>query len=1497
MFRLLLCSFLLLSLARAGADEYDTLRAKWKDTIVGAGYDTQDADVASKLTSIANAANSNWTSMDKSPTRTFLWSDLASTSISSHLTSTYSRLRAMALAYATPGCSLQGNATLLADTLSGLDWMHANRYNATKAIYDNWWDFEIGSPLQLVDMAVLLYDQLSPTQMSNFMGAVEKFTPSATTQAPGGTTGTFTGANRMWKIRVVAVRGCVVKDATKLVAARDAFSNLFVYVTSGDGFYTDGSYIQHTIHPYTAGYGASLLSNIAPVMNWLSGSTWAVTDPLQSNLYRWVFDSVEPIIYRGAALDFVRGREAGRSGASPQATGDSMMDSVMQIAQFAPGSDGTRMKSLVKEWALSNTARDFVTSRPLTTMMTAKQLMADTNVVRRGELTAHYTFAEMDRVMHLGGGYGFGLSMCSTRIANFESINGENLRGWFTGDGMTILYNADLTQYADNYWATIDQYRVPGVTADVTHNKLPPVSASIGPRAQGQSTLSPHAWVGGATLGKFGAAGMQFKGVSVTLTGLKSWFMFDDEIVCLGAGITSTDSRPIETTVENRKLNTGGSNAFTVNGTAKSSALGWTETMTGVNWASLGGTVTGSDIGYYFPTSPTIKGLREAHTGAISDIDDGASTTPITRNYLRLTFEHGSNPSNASYQYVLLPGRNATRTGHYAAAPQVTVLANNTNVQAAAETTLGITAANFWTDTTQSIGGITSNKKASVLVRNDGGFIDVSVSDPTQLNTGSITLQIALDGGTLVSADFGVTVTQSTPTIAMSVNVSGAQGKTFKARFYTGTPQIVSLTPMADSYVYDATASADSNFGTATSMTVKKSATGFNRESFLRFNVPATNGIFLGGTLKLMCLSVSTPGVHGVAKVDDTSWIESGAGSITWNNKPAANATVLGTWTPAALAVSTANVTSVVPASGLLSLKVYGTTQTADGFVTYGTRENSTVANRPVLSLAYGHTPPDVSITSPADGDFINHAGPVTITASAQATDGAVTSVAFYDGNTLLGTSTPPTYSFTPTLGGGAHDLKAIATDANGLTRTSLIRRVDVAYPPVANASSVNTPQATSVDVDLLPLITDADTSTPGLKLQLGTAANGTVTMLADGHTARFTPTAGYSGAASFGYTVTDTSRDDRTLINYAFQNSDVTDSSGQGRDGALNVQGTGAADFVTDSPLASYTKSLAFTENSTAGAARLDRSFDTTELDLKNDDWTIAGWFKRATATNIDVIAHLGTSAGFGSSSLVLAYYGTNSTLTLTNYNSANVQDINITKGSVTTGTWHHFAIIRSGTTVSLYVDGTLVGSDTAFSLDFTNTAPVKFGGGNVTTVLDRWLNGSLADLAIFKGALTGTEITKLSTSPVQWFGGQTATASVNVTVLTPVENWRQTQFGTTSNTGLFADTADKDNDGLSNLLEYACATNPNSNNPSPHSATRNGTVIDFLYTKNKSATDVSYTVEWSDTLSALSWSTSGVSAPAILSDNGTTQQIKVTVPAGTGVAKRFVHLKVTRP
>lgn len=47
----------------------------------------------------------------------------------------------------------------------------------------------------------------------------------------------------------------------------------------------------------------------------------------------------------------------------------------------------------------------------------------------------------------------------------------------------------------------------------------------------------------------------------------KSWFMFDEEIVALGRGITSSTCNYVKTIVDNRRINPDASNTVTVNGT------------------------------------------------------------------------------------------------------------------------------------------------------------------------------------------------------------------------------------------------------------------------------------------------------------------------------------------------------------------------------------------------------------------------------------------------------------------------------------------------------------------------------------------------------------------------------------------------------------------------------------------------------------------------------------------------------------------------------------------------------------------------------------------------------------------------------------------------------------------------------------------------------------------------------------------------------------------
>ena len=124
---------------------------------------------------------------------------------------------------------------------------------------------------------------------------------------------------------------------------------------------------------------------------------------------------------------------------------------------------------------------------------------------------------------------------------------------------------------------------------------------------------------------------------------------------------------------------------------------------------------------------------------------------------------------------------------------------------------------------------------------------------PDQDPAAQIAVEVAV-----ASADAGITVTQTDPSITMTVNVNAARGKTFRARFFLGTAETVTLESVADTYGFDGAAAVDANYGNENRVIVKKAGTGFNRESYLRFDVPAWNGALLGASLKLMPFNVAT---------------------------------------------------------------------------------------------------------------------------------------------------------------------------------------------------------------------------------------------------------------------------------------------------------------------------------------------------------------------------------------------------------------------------------------------------------------------------------------------------------------------------------------------------------------------------------------------------------------------------------------------------------------
>lgn len=758
------------------SDIYDSMRHKWRNTLVT--NEIQDDDIIKDtISELDENIKTIWESMDTYSDRNYLWNEYNDGNNPSHISKSYENIYTMAKGFAMAGSQYYGNVELLKDVTEGLKWLHEDWYKIYSSYPGNWWFWEIGIPKHLINTVILTYDYLSDEEINKYMDVIDHYVPDPTKFY--NQRYTSTGANRVDLCIVVGLRGVLVKDSTKLTLVRDSIGEVVEFVDRYDGFYTDGSFIQHNDIAYTGTYGSVLLGGLADVIYLLDGTSWEVVEEEVQNIYNNITRSFKPLIYKGLMMDMVNGRAISRQGVEDIGHGAGIVRAILKYTRFAPEGYNVQYKSMLKYWMECNENKLFNFMTNVDLIILANDILNDNKIQPEGEQVGHFGFYNMDRIVHRTPDFTLGLSMYSKKIAAYEIGNGENKKGFHTGDGMTYLYNNDLTQFNEDYWPTVDYKRLPGITVDTN---------SIESASDWKKYRSPQAWVGGTNLNSYGVAGMHLDksnalgSMQSTLQGKKSWFMFDDEVVALGAGINSTDGRTIETIVENRKISTTGDEILTVDGQEVSSTLDWNKSEE-INWAHLQGKVKGSDIGYYFPNKPTINMLREARTGSWNDINVGGTTDEITRNYLTMWFNHGVNPQNATYEYVLLPNKTKEEVSSYSSKPEIEILANNNKVQSVREKELNIIAANFWTDEVNEIDIIKTDKKSSIMVKETQEFIEVSVSDPTMENNGIINVEIDKEVTEEVLHSKGIIYDEKSPTIKFSVNVKDAKGNPFTAKF------------------------------------------------------------------------------------------------------------------------------------------------------------------------------------------------------------------------------------------------------------------------------------------------------------------------------------------------------------------------------------------------------------------------------------------------------------------------------------------------------------------------------------------------------------------------------------------------------------------------------------------------------------------------------------------------------------------------------------------
>jgi hyaluronate lyase len=635
-----------------------------------------------------------------------------------------------------------------------------------------------------VTACVFAYDVLDADRVTTYLKAVDRFVPNPNrrTNSPSLRE---TGANRVDKAQIVALRGIVGRSAEKVSAARDALSDVaeagrnsvFTYVTSGDGFYRDGSFVQHGNLAYVGTYGNVALGGVANLITLLGGSTWQITDPNRGVILDAVGASFAPFMTNGLMMDCVSGRAISRELAGDHRNGHGTTSSVLLLAGGVAEPYSSRYKALAKGWITRDRASDYLTGASIPEISRAKAVLDDPAVAATPELPAHFQFHHQDRVVHRRDGWTFAIAMSSKRMARYEWGNGENLRGWYVGDGMTYLYNDDHAQFYDAFWPTVDAQRLPGTTVS-TRPRQPHGTGG------GTGTIAAYAeWVGGVAYREMaGAVGMHLINHDKSLQARKSWFCLSDSVVALGAGISGSDGYPVETVVENRNLHADGEAALLVDGVNQPVSQGWTDSFDEPRWAHLEGVG-----GYLFPSGGRLRGLRAERTGSWREINTGndtaGSTTQITRRYLSLVFEHGTDPGAGGYSYILSPGATAARTAELAVDSGIKVLANTSTVQAIRSARDKLTLINFWS--AGEVDKIAASGPASVVIGQSGSSIGVAVSDPSRTQQ-TVRITVAGRFGRVQAADETVTVIATGNQLVLDVAVGGSRGATHSATFSRG---------------------------------------------------------------------------------------------------------------------------------------------------------------------------------------------------------------------------------------------------------------------------------------------------------------------------------------------------------------------------------------------------------------------------------------------------------------------------------------------------------------------------------------------------------------------------------------------------------------------------------------------------------------------------------------------------------------------------------------
>ncbi|HDB8629034.1 TPA: polysaccharide lyase 8 family protein [Staphylococcus aureus] len=746
---------------------YEKLRNTWLDVNYSYNqYDEKNDAMKKKFEATEKEAEKLLKEMKTESGRTYLWAGAENLETnSSHMTRTYRNIEKIAEAMKHKNTKLKTdeNKTKVKEAL---EWLHKNAYgkeplkkleelktNFSKSAPQkntnlNWWDYEIGTPRALTNTLLLLNGDISNDEKKKYTAPIKTFAPNSDKILSSvGQPEQAKGGNLVDITKVKLLESIIEEDKDMMKKSIDSFNKVFTYVQDSatgkerNGFYKDGSYIDHKDVPYTGAYGVVLLEGISQMMPMIKETPFKETSQKDTILKSWIDDGFMPLIYKSEMMDLSRGRAISRENETSHTASATVMKSLLRLSDAVDESTKAKYKKIVKTSVKSDSSykqTDYLNSYSDIDKM--KSLMADSTISTNGLTQQLKIYNDMDRVTYHNKDldFAFGLSMTSKNVARYESINNENLKGWHTGAGMSYLYNSDVKHYRDNFWATADMTRLPGTT---TLNDMPSTN-----------TKNNNSFVGGTKLNnKYASIGMDFENQNKTLTAKKSYFILNDKIVFLGTGIKSTDSskNPM-TTVENRKAN-----EYTMYKDDKQTTASNDEET---NSVFLESTDNKKNIGYHFLNKPKITVKKESQTGKWSEINKSQKSDEKKDEYYEVTQKHSN--TDSKYAYVLYPG--ITKDNFKSKASQVSIVKQDDDFHVVKDNESVWAGVNYSDSAkTFEINGTkveVKDKGMFILKKKDDKTYECSFYNPESTNTASdIESKISMTGYSITNKNASTT--------------------------------------------------------------------------------------------------------------------------------------------------------------------------------------------------------------------------------------------------------------------------------------------------------------------------------------------------------------------------------------------------------------------------------------------------------------------------------------------------------------------------------------------------------------------------------------------------------------------------------------------------------------------------------------------------------------------------------------------------------------------